>query len=208
MFIAIERKTMTILYKHPNLSAVLNLVYLEYPHGECYINHADKCLDPFSDLELRLMYRTVAGEGYIQDVRSYLYDHIWNKFDVTNLIPAEVEYFASTVDIHDKSSYKYVKGQFTSHVAQIIAEQPKLTNPNTPYVPFQKKEREPREASGTPNRPRPGSSTGMVWDIADKLESQYSTDKELRKAVIEECTQQGINSSTASVQFGKWRAAR
>lgn len=211
MFIAIERKSMTLLYKHPNLGAVLNLVYLEYPHGECYISRADKCLDEFTDYELRLMFKLLGGDVYAQDVKTKLYDHIWNKFDVTNVIPAEVEAFAASVDIHDKSSYKYVKGQFTSHVAPIIVEQPKLSDPNIPYVPFAKKERVPRVSDGqssVPGRPRAGSSTGRVWDIADSFKDKYGTDKELRKAVIDACVAEGINSSTASVQFGKWKATQ
>lgn len=66
--------------------------------------------------------------------------------------------------------------------------------------------RAPREPGAASGRPKPGSTTGKVWDIADKLAADY-TGKELRRAVIKECEANGINASTGSVQFGKWAAA-
>lgn len=66
----------------------------------------------------------------------------------------------------------------------------------------------PRAAStGPATRPKAGTSTGKVWDIADELSAKLK-DKELRKAVIERCEQEGINASTASVQFGKWKSSQ
>lgn len=79
-------------------------------------------------------------------------------------------------------------------------------------VKGQKTERTPRAprnpSVGPSSRPKAGSTTGKVWDIADELFATIKDDKQLRKAVIERCTKEGINSSTTSVQFGKWRASR
>lgn len=74
-----------------------------------------------------------------------------------------------------------------------------------------KRTRTPRAAgaSGPAKRPASGSKTGMVWDIADKVSSKTKLDgKELRKAVIAECEKQGVNKSTASVQFALWASSR
>jgi hypothetical protein len=72
-----------------------------------------------------------------------------------------------------------------------------------------KPQRTPRDPfTGPSSRPKEGSTTGKVWDIADELFVTIKDDKQLRKAVIERCTKEGINSSTTSVQFGKWKSAR
>lgn len=70
--------------------------------------------------------------------------------------------------------------------------------------------RAPREraATGPAKRPKEGSLTAQVWDIADKLQGQYHDGKQLRRAVIEACTAQGINKSTASVQYGLWASSK
>lgn len=66
----------------------------------------------------------------------------------------------------------------------------------------------PRAPSGPATRPKAGTSTGKVWDIADALAPEHEgDDKALRKAVVSACEKEGINASTASVQFGKWKAA-
>lgn len=62
-------------------------------------------------------------------------------------------------------------------------------------------------APSAPGRPKAGSTTGRVWDIADTKKGS-ATGKDLRKAVIAACEAEGINPSTASVQFGKWLAAQ
>jgi hypothetical protein len=77
----------------------------------------------------------------------------------------------------------------------------------------------PRAAhSGPPARPKPGTSTGKVWEFADTAlaaaikdgdpREVAINDKALRKAVISLCEAEGINASTASVQFGKWKSSQ
>lgn len=87
---------------------------------------------------------------------------------------------------------------------------PRSAAPATPAQP--KAPRAPRApssaATGEAHRPKSGTSTGKVWDIADKLFALGLTDKELRKQVIAECEGEGVNASTASVQFGKWKSSK
>lgn len=59
-----------------------------------------------------------------------------------------------------------------------------------------------------PARPKAGSTTGRVWDICDsRLSAVKSVEdwKAFKKAVLAIGASEGINESTCSVQFGKWR---
>lgn len=49
----------------------------------------------------------------------------------------------------------------------------------------------------SPSRPRDGSKTARVWELADELGD--------RAAVISACTNEGINPSTAATQYAKWK---
>lgn len=67
--------------------------------------------------------------------------------------------------------------------------------------------RPPKADGVAPDQPRTGSTTGRVWEIADSLWPAGSTMPD-RKAVIAACEAKGINPSTASTQYGKWKASR
>lgn len=229
MFVSIDKRTMMVLHKHPSINVVLNLVYLEIPRGECSVCAVDHCIDDFSELELKMMYRAYFADQKIPaDFKYQLKKHIW-LLPVNDVIPEEVARLASTVGVNDKKTYKYVKGQFSSFMTQTVIDHtvqtprhipepppayiPKPYNPNLdindddplPLKDEPKQERTPREPSGPSTRPKAGSSTGKVWDIADDVSKTITDAKALRKAVIDRCVQEGINQSTASVQFGKWK---
>jgi len=56
-------------------------------------------------------------------------------------------------------------------------------------------------------RPKEGTATGRVWDICDeqmKLNDQIP-DKQL---ILDLCTAEGMNPSTAGTQFGKWKSTQ
>lgn len=81
---------------------------------------------------------------------------------------------------------------------------PGATPPKAPPA-----KRAPAAPSGPATRPK-GGSTARVWELADlELSELGSIDmKALRKAVIAACEAEGINSSTASVQYGKWKSSK
>jgi hypothetical protein len=54
-------------------------------------------------------------------------------------------------------------------------------------------------------RPRIGTITGRVWEIADQIQKQSG--KTEREAVIKACMGEGININTASTQFSYWKKA-
>lgn len=53
-------------------------------------------------------------------------------------------------------------------------------------------------------RPKTGTKTGRVWEIADEL-SKKAKKPASRKAVLEKTNGEGINSATAATQYGRWR---
>jgi len=65
-------------------------------------------------------------------------------------------------------------------------------------------EKAPKDEKNGVTRPRAGTSTGKVWEIADAI-SQETKSPADRKSVVAKCTEAGINPSTAATQYGKWR---
>lgn len=62
-------------------------------------------------------------------------------------------------------------------------------------------------------RPKAGTSTGLVWDIADEEHAKHLAEgpidwKALRGAVFSRATDAGVNPATVQVQFGKWKASK
>lgn len=62
-------------------------------------------------------------------------------------------------------------------------------------------------SSTAQKRPKPGSTTARVWDVADAAMEGFSdvNDKQLRDTVVQQCVGEGINISTARTQFGHWK---
>lgn len=62
------------------------------------------------------------------------------------------------------------------------------------------------EAEGIQHsRPGPGTITGRVWEIADRIYKE--TGAVNREAVTKACMDEGININTANTQFSYWRKA-
>ena len=53
-------------------------------------------------------------------------------------------------------------------------------------------------------RPKPGTATGRVWDVADDITRQQGRLAE-RKEVVARIVQEGGNQSTAATQYQKWK---
>ena len=64
--------------------------------------------------------------------------------------------------------------------------------------------KEPKIEKNGVVRPRTGTGTAKVWEIADALSAAANAPAK-RKEVLDECTKQSINVSTAATQYGKWR---
>ena len=55
-----------------------------------------------------------------------------------------------------------------------------------------------------PQRPKPGSKTGIVWEAADRLLRDLGR-LPTKQEVLEACVPHDINVSTVGVQYGKWK---
>lgn len=64
-------------------------------------------------------------------------------------------------------------------------------------MPKEKKEVIKKDIKNGITRPKADTTTGKVWDIADRLKE--------RAPVLTECAKRKINAATATTQFGKWR---
>ena len=67
----------------------------------------------------------------------------------------------------------------------------------------------PKKEKATDVAPKKTSTCGYVWNICDKhkAETPEADDKTLRAAIMAECEHEGINKSTAAVQYGKWKSS-
>lgn len=108
----------------------------------------------------------------------------------------------------------YATGFLNQGVGEGLEEEPapvvaaKTDKPRREPKPA-KEPRAPRAPKGADGRPDPSSKTGMVWVIADRIHAEHkkATGKELRNLIVSACLAEGVNKGTASVQFGKWKAA-
>jgi hypothetical protein len=92
-------------------------------------------------------------------------------------------------------------------IDELITPTAKQAHKSTQSVP-----RTPRtDNASSGEAPKSGSKTGRVWEIADAIVAtgaNVSDLKALRKSIITACEAEGINTSTASVQYGKWKASK
>ncbi|AIM40613.1 hypothetical protein [Vibrio phage VpKK5] len=62
----------------------------------------------------------------------------------------------------------------------------------------------PKDSKNGVTRPKAGTKTGRVWEIAD-AQSQALGSPAPRAPVLEAATGEGINAATAATQYGRWR---
>lgn len=89
-------------------------------------------------------------------------------------------------------------------VARRALPEPDLNHPapRPAAEPKQKKERSTEFKD--PTRPKEGTTTGLVWEMADELCLKLGR-LPSGKEMITDCDREGIKAGTVSVQFGKWK---
>ncbi len=65
-------------------------------------------------------------------------------------------------------------------------------------------EKLPKDTKHGVTRPKAGTATGRVWEIADK-QSLDAGEPAKRKGVIDAFVAEGGNPSTGATQYGRWR---
>ena len=86
---------------------------------------------------------------------------------------------------------------------EVVRLCPEVEMPNVAKPP-----KAPREPGEPIARPKATSTSGQVWEIADRLFVEAGNQIPDRKATMVACEAAGINGSTASTQFGKWKASK
>jgi hypothetical protein len=137
----------------------------------------------FTLMELKMLYRKASGQELETDVYSKAIDAV---------------YKLSQDIVVDHSS-----------IGDLVK---KLGKPlKAPEVKPQIEKRVSSVATSTVSksgsRPKSGTTTARVWEIADELRSEWTdyNSKEFRAKVIELCSSETINPSTAATQFAKWK---
>ena len=192
MYVAINRENMTFIglgeYRVLWAKAIEGL-----RSGSIVIGPADSgtTYSKFTDLELKLLYSNTTGEEYPMLILVYKVLLLACK-----QLGLELKPIPTPACLMRQTRYTNVEGTVTGRVPP----QPKKTNTPKPKGPVA--------------RPKAGTATGRVWDIADKVWEEvakldYALDKKvIRSKIIEQCTEAGINPATAQVQFGKWKGTK
>lgn len=60
-----------------------------------------------------------------------------------------------------------------------------------------------REKQNGVTKPKAGTKTGRVWEIADAISAETGAPA-LRGPVMEKARAEGINDGTSATQYGKW----
>ncbi len=161
------------------------------PTSDYYITDIEslRCLSVYTAYELRLLYQNTVGEPVNESIQySVLLEGI-QKLGLDLIID---ETPLSTLGNKAKRGSKETKAA--------VKETKKQAEGN-PAKPEKTKEPSTGKAA---KRPKEGSMTGKVWDIADALHAEHGTIPD-RKAVVLACEAGGMNPSTASTQYGKWK---
>lgn len=178
--------------------------------GQLYrAEHPDqKCIAPplegrgFAKIDLAMLqyvywntFQSTPPEDYTELIKQCV--ERASKIEVTHANPeslrAELALFGTEIVVNKK-------GEITKEIKEKKVPKP----PKAAKAP-----RQPRSESDIKtDRPRAGTTTGLVWDIIDKHFANVKDVKVLRNVALEECKNEGLNPSTFSVQFGKWRAAQ
>jgi hypothetical protein len=103
-------------------------------------------------------------------------------------------------DIRDENELIKANGGI---IPKVTMKPPKQSENEGPRRAGKTKSR-PANIKQTITRPSPGTSTGKVWDMCDKLMDENNNVMPTKAAVAEALTGQ-VNPSTVGVQFGKWK---
>ncbi|MBL4904252.1 MAG: hypothetical protein JKY62_16640 [Desulfocapsa sp.] len=156
------------------------------PKAEFYIcGDTGRELARFTLMELQMLYNNTAGAVAV--FRDY---------------PRAIEMVQVCIDKFEVA--KLTLGDLVKKLGKPLKDQD--------FTPVKEKpEAKAKQVGNIPTRPKAGTMTARVWEAADWYYDQQDdkdlTSKELRDEVVQACVLGGVNSSTATTQFGKWKKA-
>lgn len=84
-----------------------------------------------------------------------------------------------------------------------MSENPNTENQNTAPAPAAPAP-EPKDSRNGVTRPKAGTKTGRVWEIADQKSTEAGAPA-ARKDVMAAAQAEGMNEATIATQYGRWR---
>lgn len=238
MSVLIDREQMCVRYKSPREQVLWNMMAVEFTHTSVVSMQENMpgAYERFTDYELKLLYLNLCGQKYTGYARDILVKSVMDL--VKSLPDSELNGFElATQAAHATDEdyfYRYVKGatlpekRTEPFVPAALTAVAGYTPAPAPPVTANVAHSAHTQAAGVPappstvqvsaEAPKAGSKTGRVWEIAENSWRQMIEEaerwghrldiKELRKSIISLCEAEGINSSTASVQYGKWKITK
>ena len=92
--------------------------------------------------------------------------------------------------------------ELEAEVARLYPDSPTVSS-STPT-----QANEPRAPRAPGERPKATSTTGKVWEIADRFFTDDGDWKTMRAKIMAACEAEGINSATAATQYSKWKGSK
>lgn len=184
-FILINNESLTFLRATETIEQAMYWADILAPNEDYRINGLDNkdysCYTPY---ELRMLYYNTSG-NLLRD-----------NFEYSKLLQG-VTYIAGNLPVDD-TPIDVLRKKLGRDIDPTAVEP-------APEKPTRGKSPSSGSGSGgAPTRPKAGTATGRVWEIADSLVESDGTLPE-RSTVVEKATAEGINPATVSTQYGKWK---
>lgn len=208
VYIAVDLDEMRFIARG-GMKQLAEFTYLEFPPTKgigIFDSAYRKGYSRFSEMELKMLYRNTTG----YEVASQNYNALVQTcFDLglkVAVCPIPVERLL-LMEPTKWNPDDYPNQPVVRRGTSVVGYQPSGSATAGSKVKRQ------AATPGEIKRPKTGSATGRVWDIADQLAqtSMPSDDaawKSFKAKVVATCVEQGINAATAQVQFGKWKASK
>lgn len=201
MYVAINVDEGACVAKHGDPSVVSELAYVRVPPGRRVVVGHTRTAATLSALNLEEMgalYETLSGHSAkgvsynarLKRVQALLAELPEDEVTLDEAENMDPQWTQKNVPLEEKGASR----------TTMSTREPKVAP-----------ERKHRQSSGSNVRPKEGTTTGRVWAIADMVLSERPEEvgtKPFRADVVARCQEEGINSSTATTQYGKWNKAR
>jgi hypothetical protein len=207
MYAFVDRNIPAITHRHVKRDALQSVVEMFLLNGIIVDEMDAKSFDDLTELEMKLIYKNMSGIAYVgiedrnqlvswmRNICFSLYESSIEGFDHPQLnAMLSLKPLVSTPVRHPTLPSTPTPNTAPAHATQ-------AANPSAPRSTVQV----------SAEAPKAGSKTGRVWEIAEdiyKAQGAHTDFKSLRKDIVAACEAEGINGSTASVQFGRWKATK
>lgn len=236
MFVLINLEQLSVCAKHESFNVLCTLAEIECAVEASYVFALDdmKPLDQLTTHDLISLYRNMTGHSFVEtDGRDVIKNNVFqalHNIDQSLLNLAELKKQADKVPSDTDINFIYVQGSSTPQPAingdglLFITTQHTIGLTKHTVTPVQRKAAPQDKAMrekvtgpapaltagvkrGEGSAPRQGGACAAVWAMCDELLASFGrmpTGPEVKN----EGLARGLNPSTCSVQFNKWKKAK